>query len=170
MKFTIVKQLNNSFKVAYDSDYEKIKRIKVGDFLECEIRKPRNYQFHKKFFALIQMIYQNQEIYNNIDDLREDLTISAGYYVKRENLQGEAIKKAKSIKFSEMDEHEFSDYYSRVLDEIVKHFPEDQPEDPVCACGGGCNHADLVLHRIRAPRQPRPSRLPPVATCSGPTS
>lgn len=126
MKFTIVKQLNNTFKVAYDSDYEKMKRIKVGDFLECEIRKPRNYRFHKKFFALIQMIYQNQERYNNIDDLREDLTIEAGFYVNRENIRGEVIKKAKSISFSKMDEHEFNDYYSRVLDEIVKHFNFDK--------------------------------------------
>ena len=128
MKFTIVKQLNNTFKVAYDSDYEKMKRIKVGDFLECEIKKPRNYRFHKKFFALIQMIFQNQERYNNIDDLREDLTIEAGYYVKRENMQGELIKRAKSISFANMDEHEFSDFYSAVLDEIVKHFNFDKQD------------------------------------------
>lgn len=128
MKFTIVKQLNNTFKVAYDSDYEKMKRIKVGDFLECEIKKPRNYRFHKKFFALIQMIFQNQERYNNIDDLREDLTIEAGYYVKRENIKGELIKRAKSISFANMDEHEFSDFYSAVLDEIVKHFNFDKQD------------------------------------------
>ncbi len=126
MKFTIIKQFNNTFKVAYDSDYDKMKRIKVGDFLECEIRKPRNYKFHKKFFALMNMIFQNQERYNNIDDLREDLTIEAGYYVKRENMQGETIKKAKSISFSKMDEHEFNDYYSKVLDCIVLHFNFDK--------------------------------------------
>ena len=128
MKFTIVKQLNNTFKVAYDSDYEKMKRIKAGDLLECEIRKPRNYGFHKKFFALVQMIFQNQEHYNNIDDLREDLTIAAGYYVKRENLKGEPIKKAQSISFAKMDQDEFNEYYSRVLDEIVIHFNFDKQD------------------------------------------
>ena len=122
MKFTIVKQLNNSFKVAYDSDYDKMKRIKVGDFLECEIKKPRNYMFHKKFFALMNLLYQNQEIYINIDDLREDLTIEAGYYKNRVNFNGELVKRAVSISFAKMDEHEFSEYYSKVLDVIVKHF------------------------------------------------
>ena len=48
MKISIIKQLNNQFIVAYTSDYEKIKKIKVGDVLECEIKKPRNYNFHKK--------------------------------------------------------------------------------------------------------------------------
>jgi hypothetical protein len=105
-----------------------MKRIKVGDFLECEIKKPRNYRFHKKFFALIQMIFQNQERYNNIDDLREDLTIEAGYFVKRENIKGELIKRAKSISFANMDEHEFSELYSAVLDEIVKHFNFDKQD------------------------------------------
>jgi len=122
MKLTIVKQLNNHFKVAHDSDYDKLKRIKVGDFLECEIKKPRNYMFHKKFFALMNLLYQNQEIYNNIDDLRNDLSIEAGFYITRNNLQGEPIKQAKSISFGSMDEHEFSEYYSKVLDVIVKYF------------------------------------------------
>ena len=128
MKLTIVKQLNNSFKVAYDSDYEKMKRIKVGDFLECEIKKPRNYMFHKKFFSLMNLLYQNQEIYTNIDDLRQDLTIEAGYYRSIINFQGDVIKRPVSISFSKMDEHEFNDYYSKVIDVIVKHFNFDKQD------------------------------------------
>lgn len=126
MKFTIVKQLNNTFKVAHDSDYEKMKRLKVGDFLECEIKKPRNYNFHKKFFALINLLYQNQELYNNIDHLRHDLTIAAGFYTTRKNFTGETIIEANSISFAQMNEFDFNNYYSKVLDEIVKHFNFDK--------------------------------------------
>ena len=122
MKFTIVKDFNNTFKVAYDTDYDKMKRIKVGDFLECEIKKPRNYMFHKKFFALLNMIYQNQERYNNIDHLRNDLTIEAGYYRLRDNLKGEQVYEANSISFSKMNEETFEEYYSKCLDVIVKYF------------------------------------------------
>ena len=126
MKFTIVKQFNNTFKVAYDTDYDKMKRIKVGDLLQCEIKKPRNYQFHKKFFALLNMIYQNQERYNNIDHLRNDLTIEAGFYTLRQNLKGEEIYEADSISFSKMTEEKFEDYYSKCLDVIVKYFNFDK--------------------------------------------
>jgi len=126
MKFTIVKQFNNTFKVAYDTDYDKMKRIKVGDLLQCEIKKPRNYQFHKKFFALLNMIYQNQERYNNIDHLRNDLTIEAGFYTLRQNLKGEQIYEADSISFSKMNEEKFEDYYSKCLDVIVKYFNFDK--------------------------------------------
>jgi len=128
MKFTIVKQLNNTFKVAYDSDYDKMKRIKVGDFLECEIKKPRNYMFHKKFFALLNMVYQNQERYNNIDHLRNDITIEAGYYTLRHNLEGKDVYEADSISFSKMNEETFSEYYSKCLDVIVKYFNFDKQD------------------------------------------
>ena len=128
MKFTIVKQFNNTFKVAYDTDYDKMKRIKVGDFLECEIKKPRNYMFHKKFFALLNMVYQNQERYNNIDHLRNDLTIEAGYYTLRYNLENKEIYEANSISFSKMNEETFNEYYNKCLDVIVKYFNFDKQD------------------------------------------
>ena len=126
MKITIVKQFDNSFKVAYDSDYEKLKKIKPNEFIECEIRKPRNYKFHRKFFALINMVYQNQEMYNNIDHLRQDITIEAGFYEERINIRGEPLKQAKSISFAKMDNETFEDYYGKCLDVIVKYFKFDK--------------------------------------------
>jgi hypothetical protein len=51
MKFQLVRTLNG-FKFAHDSDLEKGRKIKVGDFVNCDIKKPRNYMFHKKFFLI----------------------------------------------------------------------------------------------------------------------
>jgi len=72
------------------------------------------------------MVYQNQERYTNTEDLRNDITIEAGYYTKRENIQGDTMKQANSISFASMDEHEFSDYYNKCLDVIVKYFKFDK--------------------------------------------
>jgi len=126
MELLLVKQFDNSFKVAYDSDHEKLKKIKAGKTVKCKITMPRNVMFHRKFFALINMVYQNQERYSNTDDLRNDLTIASGYYTQRTNLQGDVITEAKSISFASMDQHAFDDYYSKVLDCIVKYFNFDK--------------------------------------------
>jgi len=126
MEIYLVKQLDNTFKVAYDSDYENLKKIKPLAMIKCEISQPRNIKFHRKFFALIKMVYQNQERYNNIEHLRKDLIISAGFYDSRVNLYGEEINEAKSISFASMKQIEFDDLYNRVLDEIVKHFHFDK--------------------------------------------
>lgn len=128
MKITLIKQLNNTFKIAYDSDYEKAKKIKVGETYEYEYKQLRNIKFHRKFFALLNMLFQNQEIYNNIEHLRKDLTIDAGYYESRPNLYGEEIKEAKSISFANMGEDEFNEYYNAVLDCIVTHFNFEKQE------------------------------------------
>ena len=70
----------------------------------------------------------NQEMYNNIEHLRRDLTIESGYYDLRSNIHGEEIKEPKSISFSSMDQNEFSEYYNAVLDTIVKYFHFDKQD------------------------------------------
>ena len=122
MKIILIKQFDNSFKPAYDMDLEKLKRIKPNEFIECEIKKKRNIKFHRKFFALIDLVYQNQSTYINSEDLRADLIITAGYYTTYINIEGSVVKKADSISFAQMDEHSFNEFYSKIIDVIVLHF------------------------------------------------
>lgn len=128
MKALLVKQLNGSFMPAYDSDKDNLKRIKAGEMIEANIVKPRGIKFHRKLFALLNMLFQNQEIYKNLEDLRHDLTVEAGYYRETVNIQGEVIKRAKSISFAAMDELEFEKYYEDILNTIVLHFNFDKEE------------------------------------------
>lgn len=119
MKIALIKNLAGQFVPAFDSDHETAKRIKFNKVYEFEYKQPRNYMFHRKFMALINLCYQNQEVYNNIDDMRYDLTIEAGYFRTAVNMHGEEVKKALSIKFASMDEVEFGALYSAVLLAIV---------------------------------------------------
>lgn len=128
MKISLVKKLDNSFAIAYPSDYEKAKKIKVGEIFEYETKKPRNYLFHKKFFALINLVFDNQEAYTNIDDLRYDLTIESGFFTRRTNLQGDEVKKPKSISFAKMDEREFNELYEAFLRSIERCFKFDKQD------------------------------------------
>lgn len=122
MEITLIKTLSGSFKPAYDSDYEKAKKIALNEPFVFTYKKPRNYLFHKKFFGLLNMVFENQEQYSNLDHLRNDLIIEAGFYEIRHGLHGEELKEAKSISFASMDEIEFSELYNRVIDVIVKYF------------------------------------------------
>lgn len=76
----------------------------------------------------MQLVYQNQELYRFLDDLRQDITIECGYYYETVNINGEVVKKAKSISFASMDEVEFSELYNTALDVIVKHFHFDKED------------------------------------------
>jgi len=127
-QIALVKQLNGTFKLAYNSDYEIAKKIPLNEPIIYDWSKPRNYKFHKKFFALLNMAYENQEQYNNIEHLRHDLTIEAGFYEIRHNLHGVEIYEPKSISFAKMDKVEFSEFYNRIVDVIVKWIGVDKED------------------------------------------
>ena len=80
MKVGLVRQPNNSLKPAYDSDYDVITKLSIGEVYFFEHKKERNIGFHRKFFSLIKMVFENQEHYKNFEKLRKDLIVSAGYY------------------------------------------------------------------------------------------
>lgn len=121
MEITLVRTLAG-LKVAFDSDNEKYKKLPLNEPIQFTYTRKRNIHFHRLFFCLLNMVFDNQEIYNNLEHLRKDLTIEAGYYDLRYGLHGEEIKEAKSISFTSMSEEEFSELYNRVIDVIVRHF------------------------------------------------
>lgn len=105
--------------------------IKAGEVVSAEIKRPRNYQFHKKYFALMDyafgvwepelLEYKGQEVGKSKDRFREDITILAGYYTLTENIKGEVRAEAKSISFGNMGDDEFACLYSKTIDVILKH-------------------------------------------------
>lgn len=120
MKILVVKT-PSGLKPLYDSDYDNYSKIPLGEEFEIEYTKKRNSRFHRKFFALLKLAFENQSDYRNFNDLRYDLTIVAGYYEENVNkITGEVTKCAKSISFSQMDEIEFNEYYEAVKDVICR--------------------------------------------------
>lgn len=105
-------------------------KIKTGQVIHADFRRMRNYQFHRKLFALLNLAFEYWspgEIDSkygapekNFDRFRNDLTILAGYYTVVIRLDGSTRIEAKSISFGKMDEDEFSSLYNNVLNVILK--------------------------------------------------
>lgn len=127
-KIGLIKLEDNSFVLASESDLVESKKIKIGELYMYEFKKPRNIQFHRKFFALINLVFQNQDLYTNMDHLRNDLTIRSGHYDTHFDMDGIEVFSAKSISFASMDDHEFQDFYNSVVDTIVKYFHFDKQD------------------------------------------
>lgn len=109
----------------YDSDYSEKKKLKVGDRVLCEIKKPRNYEFHKKFFALLRLTFDNLPdciadalgIYCE-DDLLVALKLDIGY-AEVATVAGHDIIRTKSISFPAMDNTEFEHFYNNCVSVIL---------------------------------------------------
>lgn len=129
MEIYLVKTLSGQFNPAFDSDYDNLKKVPVNEIIKVEYKKTRNLRFHRKFFALINLVFQNQSVYSNIDHFRKHLTIASGFYDTTICLEtGAEVKEAKSIKFSKMDEIEFSELYSRFIDTVNEYFGIDKED------------------------------------------
>ena len=129
MKIALIKGLDNKFSIAYDSDYELAKKIKPNEVYEFEFKKTRNIKFHRKFFALVNLCFSNQETFNNIEHLRKELIICAGHYELIFDLEsGIQKKEALSISFASMDETAFNTLYNDVLNVICDKFLFDKED------------------------------------------
>ncbi|EKO3657449.1 DUF1367 family protein [Vibrio metschnikovii] len=116
------------FKPLGTDDSELMRKIPLGSLIECEYSKKRNPLFHRKFFALLNLGFEywnppeadwrGFKAVKNFDVFREQVTILAGFREVTYNLDGSVKVKAKSISFANMDDPQFEEVYSKVLDVI----------------------------------------------------
>lgn len=128
MKFLVQKTIYG-LQPVFNSDHEALKesKLKIGEVYEVEIKKKRNYQFHKKYFALLNLCYENQEVFESIEDLRYFLTMKAGYYKQIDTGNGTMFI-PKSISFAKMDEIEFERLYQLTIT-VICNFIGIEKED-----------------------------------------
>jgi len=103
----------------YPSDQDEKKKLRIGGDYECDIKNPRNYEFHKKFFALIRLGHNNTKMLLPENIYRKIMTMRAGYFETYDTGKGIHYEPI-SISFSNMSQDEFQEVYSRVLDKIIE--------------------------------------------------
>lgn len=119
---------------ADDAAQAALAKIKFGAEVQVEIKRPRNIQFHRKFFAMLNLVYENQEHYPSVDALLTVCKIATGH--------SEAIKTKfgivylpKSISFAKMTAHEFDEFYGRavswVIEEVIPGLERSQLDSEV---------------------------------------
>ena len=110
----------------YDSDFDMKKRLKVGSTVKCKVSNPRNYEHHKKFFALVRLTFDNLpsnlaeyfKVHNEEDMLRR-FKRDLGYFKTSLNERGEKEIEYQSISFSAMEQHEFERFYNQCIDLVL---------------------------------------------------
>jgi len=101
----------------FNSDLEEIVKLKQNTDYKFEVVHPRNYEFHKKFFALINLGFENQDKYKDFTEYRTIKTMQAGFFRMIITEKGKVFI-PESISFASMDEIEFEEVYKKVLEVI----------------------------------------------------
>lgn len=114
----------------YVLDSGEMPPVKVGGVIKGVFTRPRNYRFHKKLFALLDIgfdafepeerEYKGLPVQKNFERFRKDVTVATGYYDVAINLKGDVKAEAKSISFGSMSEDDFEKLYSAVIDVLMQ--------------------------------------------------
>ncbi len=128
----LLKRINQSLAPADEEAANFIFNTPQGQIVKAKITKPRNLDFHRKYFALLDHAYdawepeipeqwQGHDIEKNKETFRKNIQILAGYGYPVINLKNEVRYESKSIKFGKMKQEEFEQLYSSVINVILKH-------------------------------------------------
>lgn len=107
---------------ASDDDFKKKLCLKKGQTYKAKIVLYRNYDFHRKYFAMINAAWEYVEeakqerfFHNSVDQFRQTIQMTAGHSDKIFSYELKTfIDIPRSISFEKMDNDEFSDLYDRV--------------------------------------------------------
>lgn len=92
------------------------KAVPVGTVLPIDVpARARNIAHHRKLFAMLQLIYENQSHYKSVDDILAVFKFKTGYTDKIRTRDG-IIEVPRSISFEKMTQPEFDEFYSSVMD------------------------------------------------------
>jgi hypothetical protein len=121
-----LRKLYSSFVPTDELSAEAMESMPMNAEFKAELTRPRDLIRHKRAFALLKAVYnawdvserehKGQKVAKNIDSLREDMTILAGFYTVEYKWDGSLRLKAKSWAFANMEEEEFGQLYSRLID------------------------------------------------------
>ena len=123
---------------------EELDGISDGECVAAKITRPRNLGHHRKFFALIGTVFENQEKHATVGGLLDDVKIGIGhcdwYKIKR----GRTIIEyavPRSINFGNMGQKDFENFYNSavgyIIAELLKGADKQELEQHVLQIIGG---------------------------------
>lgn len=124
MKIT-AKYLNGSFT----PNPEETAKFKNGQDYELEVKQPRNIGHHRKFYALMNLVFQNQDKYETLEDLIVEVKLRCGHYQEHISVKGNIMYMPKSIDFARMPQPDFEEFYSKAIDVVLKYFWDSSRDD-----------------------------------------
>ena len=110
-----------------DEAREVIKRWKPNVMLNAEVKQPRNYEHHKKIFALFNLVLTQTEEFQSINEVLEFFKIKAGRY-KIIKVGETHYPITQSISFSSMTQDEFNLFYDKSIDIALLLIPVEKEE------------------------------------------
>lgn len=114
------KTLGGKLEPVDDVGRDILSHIATGNVVRAEVKRPRNLGHHRKFWALVSMIYENQTRYGSPELLLDAIKVHIGHCETMKLRDGREVLIPKSISFSQMDQTAFDQFWDRVVACVCK--------------------------------------------------
>ena len=111
-----------SLKPADELAAEAVRKIGAEEVVSVTIKRQRNVKFHRKFFALMNLVYQNQEHYPSLDIMIAAFKVATGHCFPVIAKSDQTVMIPKSISFAKMDETEFEVFWDASVKIVIERF------------------------------------------------
>lgn len=122
------KRMGGTLEPIDDTGRDMLAKIAAGDIVRADVHRPRNVLHHRKWWALVSLIYANQSRYGSPEELDDAIKVSIGHCTAMRLKNGTEVRIPKSIAFHAMDQSEFEQFYDRaiklVCEEIIPRLDE----------------------------------------------
>ena len=102
---------------------QMLKRFGRGTVISTsQPRRPRNEKHHRKFFALLGLVWEGTNLQDRFpvrENLLDALKHELGYVETFATIKGEILLKPKSIAFESMPQDQFEEFYDAAVEIIV---------------------------------------------------
>lgn len=111
----------HGFAAHDDAAREYLRKVKLGDVVKCEVIRPRSVKYHRRFFGMLNTVWQACGDWQTVDELLVELKFRAGLVDRQrviDKATGEVLAeiiKPRSISFAAMDDHEFREFVGRCI-------------------------------------------------------
>lgn len=123
-----LKKVSQGFIPFDEETVKQFVKLKIDDEIYVEFKPRRNYQFHKKLFSMLNLIFTNQTKYKSVENILTECKFRAGYFEIHISATGEQVYIPKSISFTTMDSNEFEKFYNSAIDTCLMLVPMGKKE------------------------------------------
>lgn len=109
----------NCLRPTDEAASQALAKLKHGVEIMVEWRRPRSIQQHKLYWALINLVWSNQEHIESPDRLHTLIKYRLGHTETMKTKRG-IIEYPKSTNFESMPQDDFNDYFNRAVDFICQ--------------------------------------------------
>jgi hypothetical protein len=123
----ILKRTLRGFEPDDEHAGDYLRRVPLGSRVMCEVRRPRNLKQHRRFRALLNIVWAASGHWETPEELHDEIKFRTGWVDRQrivDSKTGEVlgeITKPRSTSFDAMSQDEFDQYMAAAIKVICEH-------------------------------------------------